>query len=60
MPVHQHQFYKDSLSLINSDFPVANDAFERLISIPIYPGLPDAEVTKVIEAINHLTKKHSR
>ncbi|MDP3147691.1 MAG: DegT/DnrJ/EryC1/StrS family aminotransferase [Ignavibacteria bacterium] len=60
MPVHQHQFYKDSLSLNNSDFPVANDAFERLISIPIYPGLTDAEVTKVIEAVNHLTKKHSR
>ena len=60
MPVHQHQFYKDSLSLNNSDFPVANDAFERLISIPIYPGLTDAEVTKVIEAIHHLTKKYSR
>jgi len=60
MPVHQHQFYRDSLSLNNSDFPVANDAFERLISIPIYPGLTDPEVTKVIESINHLTKKHSR
>lgn len=60
MPVHQHQFYKDSLSLNNNDFPVANDAFERLISIPIYPGLTDHEVTKVIESIHSLTKKYSR
>lgn len=60
MPVHQHQFYKDSLSLNHNDFPVANDAFERLISIPIYPGLTDTEVTRVIDAIHHLTKKYRR
>ncbi len=60
MPVHQHQFYKDSLSLNHNNFPVANDAFERLISIPIYPGLTDTEITKVIEAINHLTEKYRR
>jgi len=60
MPVHQHKFYKDSLVLQNEDYPVANDAFNRLISIPIYPGMIDNEVIKVIESIHFLTKKFSR
>jgi len=60
MPVHQHKFYRDSLSLSNDDYPVANNAFQRLISIPIYPGMMDNEVTKVIESIHSLTKKFSR
>jgi len=59
MPVHQHKFYRDSLNLSNDDFPVANDAFDRLISLPIYPGLSDQQVFKVVESVNHLSKKFS-
>lgn len=60
MPVHQHKFYRDSLNLSNEDYPISNDAFTRLISLPIYPGLKDTQVLRVIEAVNFLTKKFSR
>jgi perosamine synthetase len=32
-------------------FPAADEAHERAVSIPIYPSLTDAEVTRVVEAV---------
>lgn len=51
MPVHQHLYYSKTFNLDPKNYPVAEDAFPRLISIPLYPGLTDEEVYRVIEVI---------
>jgi dTDP-4-amino-4,6-dideoxygalactose transaminase len=51
MPVHQHQYYSQTFNLSDSDFPVASAAFPRLLSLPIYPGMTDENVDRVIDVL---------
>ncbi len=60
MPVHQHLYYKDTFNLDDRDFPVAAAAFPRLISLPIYPGMADHHVDRVIEVLTTLLKKFAK
>jgi perosamine synthetase len=56
IPVHQHRYYRDTFNLDAKNYPVAEDAFSRLISIPLYPSLTESDVNKVIEVIFDITK----
>ncbi len=60
MPVHLHKYYKETYSLDQRDFPVSTSVFSELISIPIFPSMTDADVDKVINAINDLLKLHKK
>lgn len=51
MPVHQHLYYSETFNLSDAEYPVASAAFPRLMSLPIYPGMTDANVDKVIDAL---------
>jgi dTDP-4-amino-4,6-dideoxygalactose transaminase len=60
MPVHQHLFYKETFSLEDKDFPVSSSIFPRLISLPIYPGMSDHHVDKVINVLNDVLLKFKK
>ena len=51
MPVHQHLYYNETFNLSDKDYPVASSVFPRLLSLPIYPGMTDENVDKVIDII---------
>ena len=51
MPVHQHLYYSETFNLSDADYPVASAAFPRLMSLPIYPGMTDENVDKVINVL---------
>ena len=51
MPVHQHLYYSETFNLSDDNYPVASAAFPRLISLPIYPGMTDENVDKVIDVL---------
>jgi perosamine synthetase len=48
MPVHQHLYYSETFKLDDKNFPIASASFPRLMSLPIYPGMTDESVEKVI------------
>lgn len=50
-PLHMMSYYKDKYGYRPSDFPVAKDAFERMVSLPLHPRLTDRDVEDVIEAV---------
>lgn len=60
MPVHQHLFYKNTFNLNDSDYPVATEVFPRLMSLPIYPGMSDEHVQKVINVLTDLLRKFKK
>ncbi len=60
MPIHQHLYYKEALNLDDKDFPVATDAFNRLISLPIYPGMKEEDIDRVIDTLNSLVDKYKK
>lgn len=49
IPLHRHPFYRDTFGYNDKDFPDAEWLYERSVSLPIYPGMLDEEVTYVIE-----------
>jgi dTDP-4-amino-4,6-dideoxygalactose transaminase len=51
MPVHQHLYYSETFKLDDKNFPVASATFPRLMSLPIYPGMTDHSIEKVIEIL---------
>jgi dTDP-4-amino-4,6-dideoxygalactose transaminase len=60
MPVHQHTYYKDTFNLNDKDYPVASSVFPRLVSLPIYPGMKDEHVDRVINVLADLLSKYKR
>lgn len=60
LPVHRHKYYAETFNLSPNDYPVIEDVFPRLISLPIYPGMTDWQVDKVIDTVNHLTKFYKK
>jgi dTDP-4-amino-4,6-dideoxygalactose transaminase len=60
IPIHLLTYYRDKYRLSPEDFPVATREFERLISLPIYPAMTDADVDDVVEAVAGVCAKHRR
>jgi perosamine synthetase len=51
IPVHRHPYYRDRFGYKAGDYPVAEDAYERLISLPMFHGMTDQDVEDVICAV---------
>lgn len=58
LPVHMHPFYRDKYHLRPEEAPVALDAYSRMISIPLHPGLSDIDVDDVIQAVRDTVRAH--
>ncbi len=56
--VHYVPIYKFSLyaymKLTGKDYPVTEDIYSRLITLPIFPSISDSDVDKVIQTVKHL------
>ena len=50
IPTHLHPYYQE-LGYKKGDLPVTEDFYERIISLPLYPGLTEEQQNKVIEAV---------
>lgn len=60
IPLHLHSFYRGRYGYRPEDFPVALAAYERAISLPLHPGLSDADVADVVEAVLDVVRGHRR
>jgi len=50
IPVHRHPYYRDRFGYQGGEYPIAEDAYERLISLPMFHGMSDGDVEDVIAA----------
>jgi dTDP-4-amino-4,6-dideoxygalactose transaminase len=60
IPLHLHPYYRDAFGYGSADFPHASFVFERIVSLPIYPKMTDADVQRVIDTVRRLVRQHSR
>ena len=60
IPLHLHPFYRDTYQLSPGDYPAALQAYQRAISLPIYPGMSDDDIEDVIAAVESLVEMHRR
>jgi dTDP-4-amino-4,6-dideoxygalactose transaminase len=57
-PLHIMSYYRSKYGLEPGDFPRSLDRYLTAISLPIYPGLSDEEVEKVIAEVAAVGKKY--
>jgi len=57
IPLHLHPYWKETYNLKESDFPVASDAYRKIVSLPIFPDMSDADINDVIEAVMDIIGK---
>jgi perosamine synthetase len=50
IPVHQHPYYRERFNT-EAGYPVAEDAYERLISLPMFHSMTAQDVEDVIHAL---------
>ena len=56
LPVHMHPFYRDKYGYKPEDCPVAADAFTRMLTLPLHPGLSEQDVQDVVEAVRDVVR----
>ena len=60
IPLHVHPYYRDKYGYAPCDFPVAFSNFERLLSLPLHPGLTDQDLSDVIDAVLDVVQTYRR
>jgi dTDP-4-amino-4,6-dideoxygalactose transaminase len=60
IPLHLHPYYRDTFGYRLEDFPNASSVFERIVSLPIFPKMTDADLERVIETVTKLVRRHRR
>ncbi len=60
IPLHLHPYYRDSYGHQPMDFPTAQDAFERIVSLPLYPKMTDGDIQRVITVVRGIVKGNRR
>jgi len=56
IPVHLLGYFRKRYGYKRGDFPVAENYYDRAISIPLYPSLTDADVNKTVDDITKYIK----
>lgn len=54
IPLHLQPYYQRAWGYRLGDFPMAEKYFERCISLPIYPGMTDDDVERVIAELQEI------
>jgi perosamine synthetase len=57
-PLHLHPYYQESFGWDPRDFPAATEAWQRLISLPIFPGMRDEEIAHVVDTVKQLCREN--
>jgi perosamine synthetase len=60
IPVHRHPYYRDRFGYRGGEYPIAEDAYERLISLPMFHGMSSEDVEDVVAAVRKVVGHYTR
>ena len=60
IPIHFHPHFRDTLGLAPGSFPVAEDAYRRAITLPLFPRMSDGDVADVCAAVRKVVAHYRR
>jgi perosamine synthetase len=55
IPVHRHPFYRERYPDLEGRFPVAEAAYERLLTLPLFSAMTDRDLDDVVAALDKVT-----
>lgn len=57
IPVHLHPYYREKYGYQRGELPRAESAYDRILSLPLYPGMTDEDVSYVIRAVTETVER---
>ncbi len=60
IPVHLHPYYRERLGTAPGLCPIAEEAYERILSLPLYPKMSDRDIEDVVTAVAKVTAAFRR
>jgi perosamine synthetase len=60
IPVHLHPFYRERFGTGPGLCPVAEAAYERIVTLPLFPAMRDDDVEAVVEAVRGVEGAYAR
>lgn len=60
IPLHLHPYYRNTYGYQPTDFPTAQAAFERIVSLPLYPKMTEGDIQRVITVVRDIVKGNRR
>lgn len=54
VPLHRHPYWRDRYQLTPEMFPVADAAYQNMLSIPLFTAMTDADQSRVIDALHEI------
>ncbi len=60
IPVHLHPYYQTTYGYRTGMYPVAEDAYMRMVSLPLHPAMSEHDVARVATTVMEIVAKHSR
>ena len=60
IPLHLHPYWRERYGLSPDEFPHSQHAYERMLSLPLYSKMSDAEVERVIARLTSLVSALER
>jgi UDP-4-amino-4,6-dideoxy-N-acetyl-beta-L-altrosamine transaminase len=56
IPTYRFTYYRKHLPVDPNKFPVTEDIFQRIITLPLYPGMTDESIERVVHAIRQASR----
>ena len=58
IPLHRHPFYHERYGCRPEQFPVCEEIYQGLLSLPLYPRMTDEDAVDVIAAVREIIAAH--
>jgi dTDP-4-amino-4,6-dideoxygalactose transaminase len=59
IPLHTMPYYKERFSFEDKDFPQTLKTYSQTISLPIWPGMTEAQINKVITVVKNIASEYT-
>jgi dTDP-4-amino-4,6-dideoxygalactose transaminase len=59
IPLHTMPYYKNRYSLEDNDFPETFRTFNQTISLPIWPGMSESQIERVITIVKSVASEYT-
>lgn len=59
-PLHLHPYYAETFGWSADDLPAASRVWERLVTLPLFPAMTDAEHEHVVSVVEGIVERYRR
>lgn len=59
IPVHLHPYYRETFGYRPGMFPVAETAYEQMVSLPLHPGLSPHDIHRVADTASQIVSENA-